>query len=457
MSEVGRNDPCPCGSGKKYKKCCLAKEEAEAAQRREEANAIGRGLDWLWDRYPEATDAAVSGDYFGGLEDEEVDALRDLPPGLQTMLEINIGEWLLADAAIEVGETPVPVRELLLGAGGPLLPAQGHRWIRVLVERPLGLYEVRDLKPDAAVEVQDLLRPDLPPVWVRDRVASREFVRWDVLGARLVGQDAEWLFSGALYPLDREAARGLRDRLLGELEGEDLDGARARARIGAEIRTHWLRSLVAPQVMPALVDRSTGEPIVLTTDHYRVTDWPALEAVLSQQPDVEGDRAEGWVRFVPLDGETRRSLAALNGKEPDGLEVVCRTVALANETRAWLKRIAGKALARRGRELVDPRSPKAQQAAASAPQERLPPELEARLVHEFFRKHYENWTEEPIPALGQKSPREAMRTPQGRQAVIDLLKSYEQHEAREARRKGVPAFDYGFLWERLGIEREGWV
>ena len=23
-TKVGRNDPCPCGSGKKYKKCCLA-------------------------------------------------------------------------------------------------------------------------------------------------------------------------------------------------------------------------------------------------------------------------------------------------------------------------------------------------------------------------------------------------------------------------------------------------
>ncbi|WP_304055492.1 SEC-C metal-binding domain-containing protein [Nitrosomonas communis] len=21
-AKVGRNDPCPCGSGKKYKKCC---------------------------------------------------------------------------------------------------------------------------------------------------------------------------------------------------------------------------------------------------------------------------------------------------------------------------------------------------------------------------------------------------------------------------------------------------
>jgi len=24
-AEVGRNDPCPCGSGKKYKKCCMSK------------------------------------------------------------------------------------------------------------------------------------------------------------------------------------------------------------------------------------------------------------------------------------------------------------------------------------------------------------------------------------------------------------------------------------------------
>ena len=24
-SPVGRNDPCPCGSGKKYKKCCHAR------------------------------------------------------------------------------------------------------------------------------------------------------------------------------------------------------------------------------------------------------------------------------------------------------------------------------------------------------------------------------------------------------------------------------------------------
>ena len=29
MSKTGRNDPCPCGSGKKYKKCCLAKDQEQ--------------------------------------------------------------------------------------------------------------------------------------------------------------------------------------------------------------------------------------------------------------------------------------------------------------------------------------------------------------------------------------------------------------------------------------------
>ena len=27
---IGRNDPCPCGSGQKYKKCCLGKASFNA-------------------------------------------------------------------------------------------------------------------------------------------------------------------------------------------------------------------------------------------------------------------------------------------------------------------------------------------------------------------------------------------------------------------------------------------
>ncbi|MBU0552527.1 SEC-C domain-containing protein [Myxococcota bacterium] len=35
-----RNDPCHCGSGQKYKKCCLPKDEAEASQAKESPSAV---------------------------------------------------------------------------------------------------------------------------------------------------------------------------------------------------------------------------------------------------------------------------------------------------------------------------------------------------------------------------------------------------------------------------------
>jgi SEC-C motif-containing protein len=38
-NSLGRNDPCHCGSGKKYKACCLAKDEAAAREARAKAAA----------------------------------------------------------------------------------------------------------------------------------------------------------------------------------------------------------------------------------------------------------------------------------------------------------------------------------------------------------------------------------------------------------------------------------
>ena len=35
----GRNEPCGCGSGRKYKQCCLEKDEARASAARAEASA----------------------------------------------------------------------------------------------------------------------------------------------------------------------------------------------------------------------------------------------------------------------------------------------------------------------------------------------------------------------------------------------------------------------------------
>ena len=63
MPTPGRNDPCPCGSGKKYKRCCLDRDQAAtratpaAKQTEREASAANR---WTRDEELQDTMDAVA-------------------------------------------------------------------------------------------------------------------------------------------------------------------------------------------------------------------------------------------------------------------------------------------------------------------------------------------------------------------------------------------------------------
>ena len=37
MAKIGRNDPCPCGSGKKYKRCCINRDASAFSFTQEES------------------------------------------------------------------------------------------------------------------------------------------------------------------------------------------------------------------------------------------------------------------------------------------------------------------------------------------------------------------------------------------------------------------------------------
>jgi tetratricopeptide (TPR) repeat protein len=90
-TKTGRNDPCPCGSGKKYKQCCLRKEEeaehealAALSQAREKDRAgFVKSLDQFAAQYEddvaltEASNAAVDLVHAGKLDEAE-QAARDL-------------------------------------------------------------------------------------------------------------------------------------------------------------------------------------------------------------------------------------------------------------------------------------------------------------------------------------------------------------------------------------------
>jgi SEC-C motif len=63
-SHTGRNDPCPCRSGKKYKKCCLNKDQAISADAypRSPLEFGPESLPRLWDERAVANDCAILGE-----------------------------------------------------------------------------------------------------------------------------------------------------------------------------------------------------------------------------------------------------------------------------------------------------------------------------------------------------------------------------------------------------------
>ncbi|MEK6589771.1 MAG: SEC-C metal-binding domain-containing protein [Nitrospinota bacterium] len=92
MSTIGRNDPCLCGSGKKYKKCCLPKTYIEIGKE----NSIREGLvheilTFAKKRFGNYIDDAY--DYFW----DEFDPEEELDEKLLQFSDVNFWEWLAYD------------------------------------------------------------------------------------------------------------------------------------------------------------------------------------------------------------------------------------------------------------------------------------------------------------------------------------------------------------------------
>lgn len=208
-----------------------------------------------------------------------------------------------------------------------------------------------------------------------------------------------------------------------------------------------------------MVEASSGEPLLLTTDHYQVLDESALASGLGRCADVQADSDGGWHRLREDDDGVTRWLAAINrGKSADRLEVFYRTQRLADEGRAWFEAVAGTAVRYLTREIVDPKGAlskrlgRAQPGSAPSTSE-LPPEALADAIEEVVRRNYAHWADEPIPALDGQTPRQSIRTAAGLERVKGLLRSYEAGEADMARAQGRREISYQFLWDALQIER----
>lgn len=459
-SKIGRNDPCPCGSGKKYKQCCLAKAQQAAFDEKPHAGAIDRAVNWLMSRHRQATLQAIHEMLYDGLTEDEQDKLDSLVGEDGASIQLNATEWLIAEGSIQIKNEYRRVKDALLGFGGPLFTVGQRQWIEQLSERPLRLYDVTDVVPGEQMTLCDALEVDAEPIVVWEKSGSAPELVGTKLGARLMQAGDHYEMSGCAYPFSMLAGMATQDVLLEtQTKLQELPDDLAEF-YSYVIRRKWLDQYISPPAMPEFVDARTGQSMLLITDHYRVKDWSALDAALSKKRDVDGDRTSGWTRLQKCDDGLTRPRSTINvvqGK--DKVELFHKTKLEADKGRKWFDKLAADSVEFVGRTLTDPLAMLGAESDQTSviPQSSLPdmpPEVMAELIEKTMLRMYANWADEPIPALGGKTPRETIKTAAGAERVRGLIRSYESSERAQAAEQGRRVISFEFLWRELGLSSE---
>ncbi|MGK7862627.1 hypothetical protein ACFHNC_09235, partial [Falsiroseomonas sp. E2-1-a4] len=82
----------------------------------------------------------------------------------------------------------------------------------------------------------------------------------------------------------------------------------------------------------------------------------------------------------------------------------------------------------------------------------IPPEVEREVISKALDDHYRRVLDEPIPALGNRTPRAVVKTAKGRDNVVAWLKLLENGGARQDAIDPMGAYDFGWMWRELGLD-----
>jgi len=66
-------------------------------------------------------------------------------------------------------------------------------------------------------------------------------------------------------------------------------------------------------------------------------------------------------------------------------------------------------------------------------------------------RYYTALLDQPVPALENKTPRQAAKTAKGRQKLADWLKYLENSTAGQGDKSAMSGYDFTWMWKELGI------
>jgi hypothetical protein len=417
---AGRNDPCPCGSGRKHKVCCQPRNGWPLQAR----------LEWVWDK---ATTFAV--------RPPALELLQAVGRSLQP-LDVDTRRPAAAGLALFEGGLLADLCDLR----GSLLPADElellDAWSR---DTRVGLYETVAVGAGDEVTLLDLLRGE------RHTFVDPGMARTVEVGGAGFG----WLVAepdGTRRPIlgPSTVPDAWREPLL-ELLADDPD---------LDDVVDTLRELAAPTRLAT----TDGDALRFVTRVLEVADldatWTALTSQLEEHEDgtlhlTEDRDGVSWARGTIRREDGRLVVDTLSLERADRLTALVREVApevrvVDEERRSPADLLDDEEGEEDG--FDDEDGPDDEGGLLDL--EALPPDQRAaaeEVLTTFMRQTEDRWIDTPIPALGGATPREAAEDPTRRDQLARLLDTFP--DAAGAAGGAGRGMDADRLRELLGLGR----
>ena len=479
----GRNDPCPCGSGKKYKQCCLKTEQVQPEEeflwrriRRVIEGSPMQMLEFTTTHFGKAA-LTEARDDFMPWEDE---AFAIDTPHMPVFMPWFFYEWLpdprYTSVKHEALDGRTPGRAYLDKKARQLDPLL-VRYIEQCCAIPFSYYDVIEVRPGEGFTLRDIFTGG--EIGVIEQAGSRQSQAGDILFGKVVTIDGVSLLEACapfmFPPMNKSAILKLRKKM--ERSKLPLTPERLREyRYDMLSLYHDITDRLLNPPMPQL-QNTDGDPLLLHKLIYDLACSPreALDSLRQLNLTAGDESILADAEFDPA-GELRKIEFSWqkpgNKKHKNWNNTILGHLKI--EERELTAEVNSENRAKKIRALVEEMLPGArykttvieslQAMLAQAEREgETPasrqrqkeqdefnnlPEVQAKIA-EYMYQHYRNWPEEKLPALNDKTPLQAVKTRDGREMVEALLLDIERRGQRTS-----PPLDPAIIAElrkRLGL------
>jgi len=486
--KIGRNSPCPCGSGKKFKKCCgdnVSSGMEDLLSPMPDDLLTGTKVDFYFDIYRSVMlySEGLKSDPIFGTDIRRV--CRDFEERFKPGTEYGLPDsfylnWFLFDNRFGVDQRTV-IERLMKEDIFKESNDEVRQAFLELSESYATCYQIKKISENSIV-FEELVTGS---GWVVNRlgdIVEEEARPGDIWHARFVGSREDAYYFGQPFVFGKETKRdfvkivkGLINTFKEYMSTRSLEFKIPRDAFKAAIR-FWaeyfykgtLKHLNDNLPTEEILSNAGSKPILCTTDGekvrfseviFKIVDKDRVKDKLSGLKGIEYDDGNDCWIWSKKGNRRMKSWknTILGWMHIKGERIVCTVNSLerALKLKNKLSMRLGKAVCFEGIDSKDhaamPKPSQEEMRKFSEEQRRInaDPEIRKALIHQQEEYYLKGWITSKIPALDGRTPRQAAKTKEGRLQLEVLINRMEGMEMTKP--DHMPKMDMNFLRSTLGL------